>query len=152
MKRRRGSSGARGGSGAAVRAALLLGAAGLAAAPAGAEEERSAAATVGGEYFQLYCSSCHGVDGKGEGPVASYLNQEPADLTRIAARREGVFPEQELAQVIDGRKEVAGHGTREMPVWGRRLGEPLTGMPHKDVTLRGQVLLLVEYLRSIQEP
>lgn len=138
----------------AVLGGLLLGVAGLATGPAGAEEETesSAAARVGGEYFHLYCSSCHGRDGQGDGPVASYLTTEPPDLTTIAARRDGTFPEQELAKIIDGRTEVAAHGTREMPVWGRRLGEPLTGMPHKDVSLRGQTLLLVEYLRSIQQP
>lgn len=40
----------------------------------------------------FYCASCHGVDAKGEGPVAKSLNVKPSDLTRIAARSGGKFP------------------------------------------------------------
>ena len=40
------------------------------------------------------------------------------DLTRIAARRGGRFPEDEVGRIIDGLSPLAAHGTRHMPVWG----------------------------------
>ncbi len=44
------------------------------------------------------CVSCHGVDGKGDGPVAARLSTPPPDLTRIAARRDGVWPALEIME------------------------------------------------------
>jgi mono/diheme cytochrome c family protein len=36
----------------------------------------------GRELFSINCTQCHGVDGKGNGPVAAFLqNKKPADLT-----------------------------------------------------------------------
>lgn len=36
----------------------------------------------GAELFTINCTQCHGVDGKGNGPVAAFLqNKKPADLT-----------------------------------------------------------------------
>jgi mono/diheme cytochrome c family protein len=45
---------------------------------------------VGHHYFVRYCSACHGVEGRGDGPAASALRTPPADLTRIAQRRGGI--------------------------------------------------------------
>ena len=39
----------------------------------------------GAELFHINCTACHGVDGKGTGPVAAFLqNKKPADLTSPA--------------------------------------------------------------------
>ena len=38
----------------------------------------------GKEMFDAYCASCHGVDGKGNGPAAPALKKQPADLTLLA--------------------------------------------------------------------
>lgn len=36
----------------------------------------------GSELFHINCSQCHGVDGKGDGPIANFLQKvKPADLT-----------------------------------------------------------------------
>lgn len=35
----------------------------------------------GGPLYAAYCAGCHGVDGRGHGPVARALGQKPADLT-----------------------------------------------------------------------
>lgn len=107
---------------------------------------------VGGRAFATHCASCHGADGRGAGPVAAALRTPPADLTRIAARRGGDFPADEIAAWIDGRMATSAHGTREMPVWGYRFAE---GLPPGELTqelVRGRILTLVEYLRSIQAP
>lgn len=107
---------------------------------------------VGGNAFAKHCASCHGMDGKGAGPVAAALSIPPADLTRIAARRGGVFPADDIAAWIDGRMAPPAHGTREMPVWGYEFAE---GLPPGELTqelVRGRILTVVEYLRSIQAP
>ena len=41
--------------------------------------------------FVLHCADCHGVDGKGNGPLAIKLKTKPTDLTRLAKRNDGVF-------------------------------------------------------------
>jgi mono/diheme cytochrome c family protein len=107
---------------------------------------------VGREEFVAHCASCHGLDARGGGPAALALVTRPADLTRIAARRGGDFPADEIAAWIDGRLAPSAHGTREMPVWGVRLAG---GLPEGELTqdlVRGRILTVVEYLRSIQAP
>ena len=107
-------------------------------------------ASFGRAQFVEHCASCHGMKGRGDGPAATSLKIAPADLTRIATRRDGTFPDGDIAAIIDGRTEVPAHGSREMPVWGRdfsaRLGEDEIG----DQLTRGRVLILVEYLKTIQ--
>jgi mono/diheme cytochrome c family protein len=105
---------------------------------------------VGAELFVTYCASCHGVDARGDGPAASALSTPPADLTRIAARSGGVFPESAIAKKIDGRFNVPAHGSREMPIWGARLGDEIPGFATGDEVARGRVASLVEYLKSLQ--
>lgn len=140
----------------AVGLALGVGTAVLAPTHASAQAQAPEAATVadvGRDYYLRYCSTCHGESGKGDGPTAQILTKQPADLTTIAARSGGEFPALRVAEVIDGRREVIGHGTREMPIWGERFGELVVrGAPGEQSAIRGQVLLLVEYLRSIQKP
>jgi len=107
---------------------------------------------VGGNAFATHCASCHGADGKGAGPVAASLRIPPADLTLIAARRGGVFPADDIAAWIDGRMSPPAHGTREMPVWGYRFAEGLPPGELSQELVRGRILTVVEYLRSIQAP
>ena len=35
----------------------------------------------GAELYQINCALCHGTGGKGDGPVASHLQNKPFDLT-----------------------------------------------------------------------
>ena len=107
-------------------------------------------AEIGKELFLRHCASCHGETGRGDGTVAGVLRTPPADLTRIAARRGGAFPRGEIARFIDGRYAVEAHGTREMPVWGERLGERIPEPGVSEEVVRGDLAVLVEYLQSIQ--
>jgi mono/diheme cytochrome c family protein len=106
---------------------------------------------VGRPYFVQYCSACHGMEGRGDGPVAPVLQPPPADLTRIAQRRGGQFPMAEIRDYIDGRKGAPAHGRRDMPVWGQRLEEMLGGDSLAEAATRSYIQLLVEYLKAIQE-
>lgn len=102
--------------------------------------------------FLRHCSSCHGAQARGDGPVATALRATPADLTGIAARRGGSFPEAEISAFIDGRTDLPAHGSREMPVWGRVFAQPITENTDGEEVVRGQLWVLVEYLKSIQQP
>ena len=102
-----------------------------------------------GAYLQ-YCASCHGREGRGDGPVAVALRSAPTDLTRIAERGGGRFSQAAVAAYIDGRIPVPAHGPRERPVWGEKLGERLGGGDTAEELVRGRLLVLVEYLESIQ--
>lgn len=129
--------------------AILGSGAVLAAQPANSQEVT--VADVGREYFQRYCSGCHGLEGKGDGPFASYLKKPPPDLTTLAQRNGGNFPDLKVAGIIDGQDPMVAHGTREMPIWGERFGAMMPGAPMTKSAVRGQVALFVAYLRSIQQ-
>jgi mono/diheme cytochrome c family protein len=116
-------------------------------APAAAAEP---AAASGQALYQQYCSACHGMDAKGDGPVAAALKKKPMDLTRIAARRGGTFPAAAILEMVDGRNVAIAHGSREMPVWGRRFGEALTPGTAAETVRHGTAQLIVDYLASIQ--
>jgi mono/diheme cytochrome c family protein len=106
---------------------------------------------VGQQYFVQYCAACHGIDGQGNGPVAPVLRTPPADLTRIAQRRGGQFPDAEIAALIDGRTMTPAHGSREMPVWGQRFAEKFGGEAVGEEAVRGHLLVLMQYLKSVQQ-
>jgi mono/diheme cytochrome c family protein len=118
---------------------------------AGEAETDPGLARVGAEMFQHYCAACHGTTAEGNGPVAPVLKVPPKDLTRIAARRSGNFPDAEIARFIDGRFDVVAHGTREMPVWGLTFSKRLVAKDvEADEVARGRIEALVEYLKTIQ--
>ncbi|MBW2316517.1 MAG: cytochrome c [Deltaproteobacteria bacterium] len=98
-------------------------------------DRRSDDDPAGAAVFGVYCASCHGVEGRGDGPVAEALHQRPADLTRIASS-EGWFPNSLILMIIDGR--YASHGGREMPVLGAQLS-------------REELRAVTDFLEQIQE-
>jgi mono/diheme cytochrome c family protein len=120
--------------------------------PLAAQGSGSPEVKVGQEAYLTYCASCHGRDARGGGPVAADLKTRPSDLTRIAERRGGEFPAGEIAKFIDGRTEVISHGTREMPVWGRKFREQLGNDEMAEEITRGRIDVLIAYLQSIQTP
>ena len=108
---------------------------------------------AGGELeFQNYCAVCHGVDGKGRGIMSKFLTVQPADLTQITRKNSGTFSFWQVYRIIDGREDVRGHGTRDMPIWGDRFRAQSGG---NDAGSRaqgaGRLLGLVFYLQHIQE-
>ncbi len=89
----------------------------------------------GKKLFMNYCASCHGVDAKGRGPVASSLKKQPTDLTKL--QKGPKFPTSEVTRKISGSSLSPIHGKKEMPVWGLIFSQ-------EDITN------LVKYLESIQ--
>jgi mono/diheme cytochrome c family protein len=108
---------------------------------------------AGGEIeYQNYCAVCHGVDGRGQGIMSKYLTVRPTDLTQIAKKSGGAFPFWQVYRTIDGREEVRGHGTRDMPVWGDRFRAQAGGNDSGSrAQAAGRLLGLVFYLQHIQE-
>jgi mono/diheme cytochrome c family protein len=108
--------------------------------------------------FLRSCASCHGVSGKGDGPVANSLSPPPSDLTRLSEANNGVFPVSRVHEVIDGRVERLIHGTRDMPVWGDRYMQEMTSRESRDFVskewneaiVRRRILALVEYISTLQ--
>jgi mono/diheme cytochrome c family protein len=107
-------------------------------------------AQMGESVYLRRCASCHGGDARGHGPASGALQTPPPDLTLISARRDGEFPEGEMARFIDGRFDLPAHGSREMPIWGERLGEAIPESSLAEEVARGKIATLIEYLKSIQ--
>ena len=73
----------------------------------------------GQEMFKAYCAVCHGTDAKGGGPAANAMKVPPADLTQLASKNGGRFPELKVYGIIHGDAEMpTAHGSKDMPVWG----------------------------------
>lgn len=129
---------------------------GMAIAVASSAHAQPAGVRGGWEYLNS-CASCHGVMGRGDGPLARHLVTQPSDLTRLAQRNGGAFPRERLISVVDGRAstEIGPHGSREMPVWGSTFVERYTnmGVPPQgaEEISRRRIQHLVEYLESIQQ-
>ncbi|WP_299827084.1 cytochrome c [uncultured Roseobacter sp.] len=103
--------------------------------------------------FRLHCAACHGIEGRGNGPMSPVLLVQPADLTKLSQKEDGTFPTYRVVKRIDGRDPLVSHGS-DMPVYGwffegndvaisAQSGQPImTSQPVAD---------LVAWLRTIQE-
>lgn len=108
--------------------------------------------TTGRLEYRSHCAQCHGIAGKGDGPVAAALTTKPADLTVLAKNNSGTFPEEKVVSVINGSQVVAAHGTREMPIWGMEFTSAKPGAPRKSAAVvNGRINMLADYIKSIQE-
>jgi mono/diheme cytochrome c family protein len=108
-------------------------------------------AASGEEMFKAYCSPCHGLSGKGNGPVASSLKVPPPDLTALALRNDGKFPDAFVGTVlrtgVGPKGESPAHGPADMPVWGPAF-KAISGGSEALMDLR--IANLIHYLESIQ--
>jgi mono/diheme cytochrome c family protein len=105
--------------------------------------------------YMANCAVCHGTAGNGAGYYEGFLKQKPTDLTLLAKRNGGIFPYQSVYEVIDGRRQVAAHGSRDMPVWGddyyaKGATYETTGVFNPETYVRARILSLVDYLYRIQ--
>ena len=113
--------------------------------------------------YHSSCAPCHGTDGRGNGPVSADLKVLPPDLTVLAKKNSGVFPLNSVYQIIDGRKSVIAHGSRDMPIWGDRYTpeanwvliprpfENILGHYDPETVVRMRILAVIDYLNRIQE-
>lgn len=113
---------------------MMLGLAmGFGAATASAEQSN---AYAGRQIFDTYCFVCHGLDGKGKGPLADLLPKEPANLADNSKMMNR--SDKQLTDIING---TADHGLirGKMPRWNLALSP-------------NQVKSVVAYIRVLHTP
>ena len=113
----------------------------------------AAQSAAGAEEYTRACASCHGLTGRGDGPLAEYMSIPVPDVTQIRTRNNGVFPMLEVIHLIDGRSGLRGHGG-PMPIWGDRFEAAVAselGDVGIEIAVRGRVLALATYLEAIQQ-
>ena len=111
-----------------------------------------------GEFeYRNSCAQCHGLSGKGDGPVASSLKKVPPDLTVLQKSNGGIFPVTKAYSIIEGTVDVSVHGSRDMPVWGNRFRTRIKYDENEgfspadtDEYVTTRILALIEYLSTIQ--
>jgi mono/diheme cytochrome c family protein len=107
---------------------------------------------AGKAQFNKHCAPCHGTNAKGHGPeVAVIPGIKPSDLTLISRNNGGVFPYQEVADTIDGRKGVPSHKRFDMPFWGvnfQQEGKEFT--PESEAAAKARIDSVVNYIATIQ--
>lgn len=102
----------------------------------------------GATIFKQDCAVCHGASAHGDGPAAKDLKARPPDLTKLAQRHGGTFPNGYVLDILRHGVSAPAHGTIEMPIWGPMFDT----MSHDNATeSKLRIINLVNYLKSIQE-
>jgi mono/diheme cytochrome c family protein len=106
--------------------------------------------TMSGEdLFRRFCASCHGIEGRGDGPVAASFRVEVPDLTQTARRMHGADARERIVRIIDGRYIIGAHGTRLMPVWGEDFSRIEIGNPDAERSSQMIIERLADYVTSL---
>lgn len=134
----------------AVIAVLLFALAGRAAAQEKTIKKvpvEQTSVTSGADMYKAYCAVCHGKDGKGDGPAVEALKTPPPDLTTLAKRHDGKFPDSYVSSVLRNGAKAPAHGSADMPIWGP-LFSSLGAGDQAQVSLR--ISNLTNYIKSMQ--
>jgi cytochrome c553 len=130
-----------------LAAFVLLGVTADAQGPRPAQPPLVPESLAGSVSFDLYCASCHGRGGRGDGPTASSLRTTPADLTVLTRNNRGAFPRDRALSYIEGSTRAVAHGSRDMPVWG----PTLRALDASDARVTVRLRNLVSFIESIQQ-
>lgn len=120
----------------------------LLAAPALAQD-----ADIGRAHYYTHCATCHGLEGRGDGPMAGVLTIKPTNLTELSAQNGGTFPLIRVVKRIDGRDPLVAHGS-PMPVFGDyfegAFDVPMKAPSGQPILASRPVVDLVAYIRELQ--
>ena len=110
-------------------------------------------AETGRALYRSHCATCHGLDARGDGPMAGVLLIKPVNLAELAAANGGSFPLERVIKRIDGRDPLVSHGS-PMPVYGDYF-EGVANTPMKlpdgqPILAAEPVVDIVSYLLAIQ--
>lgn len=117
-----------------VVSSMMMGLAmGLGSVTASAEQSN---AFAGRQVFDNYCFVCHGMDGKGNGPLAKQLPKEPSNLADNSKMMNRT--DKQLTQIVEG---TVDHGLirGKMPKWNLALSPT-------------QIQSVVAYIRVLHNP
>jgi mono/diheme cytochrome c family protein len=111
-----------------------------------------APANNGKQMYASFCAPCHGLDGRGQGPMAAALKQQPTNLALLSKNNGGKFPDIHIVSVLQFGAANPSHGTAQMPVWGPVFSKLDESNPSQSDELRSlRINNLSEYLRTLQE-
>jgi mono/diheme cytochrome c family protein len=102
----------------------------------------------GKQMYTAHCAACHGLQGKGDGPAAPALKTTPTDLSQLARKNSGKFPDNHVYSSIRGEVGVPAHGSAEMPVWGN-VFRFVSGGHEAEVQQR--LVNLTAYVKQLQQ-
>jgi mono/diheme cytochrome c family protein len=112
-----------------------------------------AAAQTAKQDYDKYCAACHGPAGKGNGTAAYVMPPHGMpDLTQLTKQNGGVFPFDEVVDIIDGRKNIPTHERLQMPFWGvvmQKEGKEFT--PESNADVKRRITALATYIEGLQE-
>ncbi len=134
----------------ALAVSLVFGS--LAGLPAAQQDQAPKSASThpkspsGAELYKQHCAVCHGNDLKGVGPAPAPY-RVPPDLTKLAKRHNGRFPDAYVADVLRNGVTLPAHGPAQMPSWGNDFRE-MHGLDKTQVDLR--IANLTNYIKSRQ--
>ena len=120
-------------------------------------ESLAADANAGRQMYLKYCASCHGTDGRGNGPVAGNgpvsrdLKVKVPDLTVLKSKNKGIYPTDRVMSSIDGSRVVRAHGDRNMPVWGEVFREEHEKQKYTELTSLLKAKLIAEDVGTLQK-
>ena len=102
---------------------------------------------TGEDSFMFYCATCHGLGGRGDGPVGRSLKTPPPDLTVLTKRNGGTFPRADVISFVTGVSDkLPTHGPSDMPVWG-----PIfRALDPSDARVKIRIENIVNFIESIQ--
>lgn len=109
--------------------------------------------TAGEDLYRHHCATCHGIEGRGNGPMAAALVLQPPNLRNLTTRHGGTFPTFRVVTRIDGRDPLVAHGS-PMPVYGDFFEgndtalKAQTGQP---IMTSRAIADLVAFLEAVQE-
>lgn len=101
---------------------------------------------TGAQLYSQYCAACHGADLKGTGPAPEPY-KAPPDLTTLARRNGGKFPETHVLDILRNGVVIPAHGLADMPAWGTDSRLMDTSNPGQ---ISQRIAQLVSFLKSKQ--
>jgi mono/diheme cytochrome c family protein len=101
----------------------------------------------GEQLYKRYCAVCHGHDLKGNDRISTEFKNPPPDLTTLAQRHKGEFPDAFVESVLRNGVSDPAHRNSEMPIWGSVFAASKDENPQIATT---RILNLTSYIKSLQ--
>lgn len=102
----------------------------------------------GAYLYRVFCATCHGDTGKGDGPVADIADRRPSDLTVLAQINGGTYPRDRVVRVLENLEPVPGHEPPAMPNWRNVLR---TTGGADDRVIRKRLEALADHVATLQQ-